>query len=466
MKKPSAKAIPAILLAALFAFSSGCTGERDYGTEYNPETDFQYSYDNQNAYQTMVQSDGKGQYLAKNGYIYYYSNETNKLTPLCNKPNCLHDIESDMNRQNDCNAFIGRQNEFIQYYEGNVYCFAEDLVEKEKHSCLYRISRDGSRRDKIFTASEEMNVNVTAWLIHRGRLYYGLESYTNPNSRNVKYNYSLKSVALSSRMSDKDAVAIYETDKNTSASGLGAIKAYQHYICYAVLTRPRDFESTVREEWIRVERVPMYLYDTETGQNREIPVPEGNEEYTAIGAVTFLKDRLLVKMYNESKDNKGKAKYGTYPVPVYSMKYDLTDVKVWKEGVQQGKLLQTYGDYVILSDASLQRMIKIGPYLDPSSPKYLSSIPPFEEMGLTKTNVEIYSADGDRVSYFVYPMNNKGNFNGFGPDGYNAEFKDNGDGSWSVFRLKLDDVLHCRGERVEPDCVSTRRYGALNQPID
>ena len=462
--KKLANTLSAILLSVLLAFCSGCTDKRDYGTEFNLETDCQYSYFNSVSTWKKVQTDGKGQYLYNNNYIYYYSDGDHKLIPLCNKPNCLHDMETDKKRQENCNAFVHRLDyDFIQYYEGYVYYYVNDAI--DDLSCLYRVSTDGGRKDKIFTAENE---DVGSWLIHRGVFYYAVQSsFTKQDNKNQIYTkFTLKSLDLSADMDEKKAKVIYETDEKYTALNLNPIKAFKNYLCYSATFTPREFKSRDQKEWLRTVHTPTFIYNIDTGENREIPIPEGNGSYTTIGEVTFLNDRLLVKLYNNLNDLDGTTGAGMRLVPIYSMNFDLTDVKLWHKGVEQGKLVQGCGDHVIISDAMLPVMSGIFAVVISNSDYSLEDMPTFEEMSLTKTDVEIYSADGTRVSWFVYPMNNKGNFNGFGPDGYNAEFKNNGDGSWSVFRLKLDDVLHCRGEKVELDCVSTRRYGALNRPED
>ena len=149
-------------------------------------------------------------------------------------------------------------------------------------------------------------------------------------------------------------------------------------------------------------------------------------------------------------DVEGDTLNGLNKVPIYSMNYDLTDVKVWLDGVEQGKLMQSSGDYVIISDAFLQLLPDIYSVIVSGSDLTL------DDILKQKTTVDLYSADVKRISRFVYPMNNKGNFNGFGPDGVNVEFQDNDNGTWSIYELNLNDVLHCQGEEVRLTRVSTR----------
>ena len=450
MKPSTMKKLFIIFLSAVIVVISGCSQRRDYGTQFNPETDCQYSYYGSVTSWNKIQSDSGGHYLLHNDYIYYYSNHTGKLTPLCNKPNCLHDMETDSERKQECNAYAPMENNsddlHIQYYDGYIYYFLTD----NQSSHLYRVSKDGQKRDKIMTVDDTLRVN--SWLIHRGWLYYSVQSsfYGEKYDTQIYTKFMLKALEISSHMNEKNGEVIYETGEKYNAVSLNKIKAYKNYVCYSVLAAPKSFDETDTAAWMRSVYAPVFIYNTDNKQNCEIPVPTGNGNYTTVGDVTFLQDRLLVKLYNNLSDVEGDTLNGLNKVPIYSMNYDLTDVKVWLDGVEQGKLMQSSGDYVIISDAFLQLLPDIYSVIVSGSDLTL------DDILKQKTNVDIYSADGKRISRFVYPMNNKGNFNGFGPDGVNVEFQDNDNGTWSIYELNLNDVLHCQGEEVRLTRVSTR----------
>ena len=456
MKKNIKIMLGATLLAVLIALSSGCSQQRNYGEEYNYETDCQHSYYGNVNLWKKIQSDGAGQYILKNDYIYYYNTENKAMTPLCNKANCLHDMETDKSRRSDCNAYASVGSlKLIQYYDGYIYYFSSFEDGEIFCNTLYRVKKDGSEKDKIFTTDEELDVED--WLIHRGYLYYALKTYYygEDESTQVYNKCILKSLKLSSKMSEKKAKVIFESDDKHTLISFSRLKAYKNYLCYGITANENDFEITTNESWLKQLYIPMYIYNIETGQNNEIPVPKGYSETTYIGRVAFLEDKMLfsvsdstVNMHNDMYDL-------NYKLPIYSINYDLTDEKIWLDDVEQGKLLQTYDDYVVLSDAQIQFF----PYL---FPEVVSDGDLQTDSSKLCTNVEIYSADAKRVSYFVYPMNVMGNFNGFGPDGVNVEF-DEDDNSWSVYELNFKDVLNCHGEEVKLKRVSTRRFGPLNK---
>ena len=439
MNKNIKKMLIAALLAAIIAFSSGCSKQRDYGENFNLETDCQYSYADSFTDWKKVQSDGNGQYILKNKFIYYYNTEKKTLAPLCNKANCLHDMETDKDKLIDCNAYIPETNkEYIQYYDGYVYYISSF------DNALYRVSKDGSKKDKIF----KTDMMVHNWLIHRGYLYYELQThyYGEDKSTNVYSKSILKSVELSSNMSEKESDVIFESDEEHSAFGIYKLTAYKNYLCYELMANEKDFEMTTQESWFAQLYSPHYLYNIDTRENKVIPTPKCNiSPRCHLSSVIFLEDKMLLRLYDDFQGTE-------YKLPIYSINYDLTEQKIWLDGVEQGKFEQTYDDYVIISDAQLHYdtiVTEEGTYMD-----VLKDDKPC-------INVEIYSSDAKRVSYFVYPMNVNGNFNGFGPDGVNVEF-DEDDNSWSVYELNFKDVLNCRGEEVKLDRVNTRRFGPLN----
>jgi hypothetical protein len=431
------------LLGFMVTFSSGCSNKIDYGEDYNYETDCQYSYDSSYCSWKKIQSDGTGQYIWKDNFIYYYSSDTDTMTPLCNKPNCLHDMETDKDRLGDCNAYAKVDPvSYIQYYDGYIYYVSGEALFQDS---LYRVKKDGSKRDKIFTTDD--GIAIDNWLIHRGNFYYALRSYYYGEDAETQIysKISLKSAPISSRMSDEKAKVIFESDEEHSVSGLYGIKAYKDYICYTIDANEKDFKMTTNESWLEQVKSPYYIYNTETGENSEIPIPEGYSKTTCISRVLFLKDRMLLKLYDDMQDT-------NYQLPIYSINYDLTDAKVWLSDVEQGKWIQSYDDYVIFSDAALHYETIVtdeGTYRD-----ILKDSNPM--------NIEIYSADSTRASYFSYPMNEAADFNGFGPDGIYVEVEDGAD-SWSVYELNLEDVLDCQGEEVERSLVSERKYGTLSQ---
>lgn len=422
------------ILGAVMCLTCGCTKKVDYSDEYNYETDCQYSYATDVDSWKKIQSDGSNQYILKDNFIYYYSTESGQMTPLCDNVNCLHDQETEQSRITACNAYAPTKNilgyEYIQYYDGNIYFVSENS--------LYRVSKDGGKKDIVFTTdftADDEEVPVNAWLIHRGYFYYETETYYYGEDEDTQIytKCSLKSIKLSSKMSEKKAQVIFESDEEHSVLNLGGLKAYKNYLFYNVIANQNDFEMTDNESWIKQLYYNVYMFNIETGRNEIIPVPEGYSETTKISTIAFLKDKMVFKIYDDLEDEE-------YQLPIYSINYDLTNEQIWLDNVEQGKCILSYGDYVILSDADIQYFVKDNK---------------------ESCNIEIYQSDATKVSSFTYPFNSM-SFGGFGPDGVNVEFKDGKD-SWQVYELKFEDVLNCQGEEVKLELVGERKYGLMHQ---
>ena len=448
----------------LLAIGTGCSQEanaqeqekpRDFGTEYNFRTDFQYSYECTANYDVPVQSDGTGQYISRSGFVYYYNPEKKIMTPLCNKPNCLHDQETDWLRLQDCNACaLANLRNAIQYYDGAVYSivdYAGAFSSAGAKASLCRITCDGGKKDILCPL--DYGSGEWPWVIHRGYLYYCSKSFfTVGEGKDQKvcsqFTVTVKSVKLSSHMDTEKHVVIYESDKNHHTYSVSRLVAYKDYLFFNIVANELSYdpEKTTVEDWLRQVYSPAYIYNMKTGETKIITVPEGYSEASGIGDIAFLKDQLLVKIYDNLQPRE-------HPTQIYRMNFDLTDCKVWMDNVPQGKNMKCFGDYIILMDANLRF-----DYVEKDS-GFMGNI--LKEGESLYTNIEVFSSDAKPVAHCVYPQALIDPI-GFGPDGVRLEIEKNEeDLTWSVYRLKFDDVLRCHGETVEPELISTRKIGSL-----
>jgi hypothetical protein len=111
-------------------------------------------------------------------FLYYMDMKTMKPVFLCNKPDCLHANEKNVEKLRACNAYLGSSDSRISsdvdsdpiYYESNVYIVIDEWnrVTKQSFIYLYKISGDGTKREKIYTFKEMPNYCI----IHYDYLYY------------------------------------------------------------------------------------------------------------------------------------------------------------------------------------------------------------------------------------------------------------------------------------------------------
>lgn len=146
----------------------------DFGdTSYNMETDSQ-NYFNFDSGSYAATADGY--YTFWDSKIYFIDRETFKCLPLCSKTDCLHDDEQ-------CDAYLDVTVSKIKYYDGSLYTVLHSFNESSENLreySLYRISLDGSRREKVFVMySTTERSTVPGFIIHRGYVYYQYEDGEN-----------------------------------------------------------------------------------------------------------------------------------------------------------------------------------------------------------------------------------------------------------------------------------------------
>lgn len=147
----------------------------DFGDiTYNSNTDIQNYYQ----YFNEAVSYNIGYYIFENlksgnRLLEYFDRQTGVILPVCSKADCKHEDES-------CDAVFSYEFDgYLSYYNGNLYTvFSEWNDDMTLTRTLYKISLDGSRREKLFDLStlgasgEFQGVSGTEFKIHRGYVYY------------------------------------------------------------------------------------------------------------------------------------------------------------------------------------------------------------------------------------------------------------------------------------------------------
>ncbi|MFQ8599290.1 MAG: hypothetical protein ACLSAP_00930 [Oscillospiraceae bacterium] len=172
-----------LLLLSLAVLFSSC-GEKANGPDTYP-ADFILGEDSQYMYQvqsqnTTMAATKDGYYFLIHNYIYYADKDTMKLTVLCNKPDCLHEKETDPQKVLNCNAFVNpglSSRGFLSLYKDRLYVLSGyDNAQQKEQPQLVSISLDGTNRKTEFLLPPEM----TFMTLHRGYFYYVLKNFENP----------------------------------------------------------------------------------------------------------------------------------------------------------------------------------------------------------------------------------------------------------------------------------------------
>lgn len=160
---------------------SGCNSNAETVNSKNNgekiKTNSYYSFDadsNQTYWKgNCIKKAEKGYYYFYNNRLYFWDKETMESILVCIVPDCKHKDEY-------CNAYFGSYGDKLQYdfldlgleiTDKNIYAIGYERSEVTDFY-LYRISRDGTEREKLFYLySTEKDYYFYEYIMHRGNLY-------------------------------------------------------------------------------------------------------------------------------------------------------------------------------------------------------------------------------------------------------------------------------------------------------
>lgn len=152
---------------------------------FDSETDWDWSYQTSHTVSAFAKGP-KGYYVRLGDFVYYCDFETQTLIALCNRPDCLHDKETDSEKRSECTAYVayGSVNDGLQYYDGKLYANTSSVYFDTERDADYRekeylleLAPDGSSREQMDYQME----NAYSFAFHRGSLYY-ISRETNPET--------------------------------------------------------------------------------------------------------------------------------------------------------------------------------------------------------------------------------------------------------------------------------------------
>lgn len=225
-----------IISISLSIILTGCISNNENETS-NVNISIDYSKDMQffyhcagSGYAPVTKSDRGYYYISKGKdekkFIIYVDRKTQRATPLCSKPDCMH------NNVNTCDAFVNISEEIIidsmlgslgnviQYYDGSLYmiCGEYDKSMIEYNTYLMKMDADGSNRKKITGYFDNI---ITNWFIHKGYFYYTSDS-------------SILRKPLSDMDNDPDVVYKAKYFVKGNENTFDEIYAYKNYIYFIV----------------------------------------------------------------------------------------------------------------------------------------------------------------------------------------------------------------------------------------
>lgn len=276
MKRLISLIIAIICIGVLFSACKKEPAEQIEQTEntYIEGTDYQYMYDNH----PMAESPD-GYYFLAGYYLYYIDKANMEAIPLCNKPNCLHQNETNPEKVLDCNAcFLNSgSSPLVAWYEGHLYVTDQKTNGNANGEYdLIRMDADGSNRKTLLA----LPANTSCYMIHRGYIYYASIVY----SEDLDSTYGVFRIPLAG---GKEETIYAGKDPGDGRRGtIDRLLAYGNTV-YIVM-HISDFNQNTREDTV-------YGYDTIAGNVWNI---FNNDTLVSTMSPVFLDGKIYEALYH------------------------------------------------------------------------------------------------------------------------------------------------------------------------
>ena len=302
MKRFTAALIVLIMISGIFI--TGCTNDENNVTD-NSESVINYSTDMQITYHTtganvpMTKSDKGYYYVGGDGIVIFVDKESKKATPLCTKPNCLHDDPEscdayfNFSLNNTADSAVGVTHTVIQYNEGSLYmvCGEYDESYTKYRQYLLKTNTDGTNRERV---TDYLEHSFTDWFIHRGYLYYTTDS-------------SICRRPLDALKSEPEVLFEAENHIEDDMNTFHGLCAYDNYM-YCIVEEKEDYET-----FLETYNICINLDTLEVKRLRD-----DNEQ--DISPLSFFEDKFVCISFGVGKANYQKRDLnGEKPTELFSI---------------------------------------------------------------------------------------------------------------------------------------------------
>jgi len=329
-----------VILATLLLFTAACSGggggtdpsytKTDVGLipAGNPIDDT-FHADTDTANHGTVSSESiieteNGFYMLAGSFLMFTDRETLTTIPVCAKPNCRHNQESDTAKRRDCNAYFEESgfcsNLFL--YKGDIYVLYGTAISTASHPmALARITPDGSVREPVLTTSFNW---PTETMIHRGRFYV-------IDQRNSEYDSSYELLSYSLDNPHEEPVSHYQQKFAPTTSAL-----VEHLTAYGTRLY---FKSFVEAE---SDFARLHIMDLTTQEWRTAQLPEDMELKGFVIANNTILANIAKPLWNTVEDVSEREEY------IYRLALDGTS----PENLGRCPTTRLYADdeYIYISD--------------------------------------------------------------------------------------------------------------------
>lgn len=172
MRKMQVAAMALLLALALCACAAP--------VEVLPEEQMQTNFINNGDSSSIAELDGAYYVIGGNAcsYLCRLDPDTGRSVVVCNKPDCLHDRETDGRKVRGCNGFIQNTNYTLARHGDRLYAYVGALTggPTDEKNRIVEIMPDGTGQRTVL----ELDRFVTSWAVHRGYLYVAVTDFVTP----------------------------------------------------------------------------------------------------------------------------------------------------------------------------------------------------------------------------------------------------------------------------------------------
>ena len=207
------------IIAVLFVtLSIGCTGCQKETTDATNKTIEEADCNTFEEKDIAPTKDGY--YLALDGILNFYDKDKNTMFPVCNKPDCTHELNQ------NCNAdIVDLEDDMIQMSQNNLYIIGADVRNESDVNdiSLYQFSPDATQRIKLYSLGGVQGVWNLQYTIYKGYIYY---AFVNPDEE------SKTGVTLARRKLEKGAEEEILYQEKGYGISFYSFKAYDNSIYF------------------------------------------------------------------------------------------------------------------------------------------------------------------------------------------------------------------------------------------
>lgn len=345
--------ISIILIISITLIGCGCNdSNNEHDEHYNYITDCQLTKSAAYPGYYNVTKCETGYYTLASKTLYYVEGSTMQATPLCNKPNCMHNDES-------CNAHIDLVDN-IFYSDGYIYYEkSADETHGFEGSSFVKMSADGSQKEEVLY----MEISPVDWIVHKGKFYYCVKKYTDGSTGLEDVNNA--DCYIYSYPTDKSSgiKEVYFAEEVEKEADISSLIAYGDNLYFYLSGMKRDNDKIEVSKSLKLNLSESAVTETVSPNGEQISGP-------------MYLDGMLIFSSGEMEDGK--------------FIYYKTDF----EGNNPEKFISTYKGENIICDG---KYLYVDNYFALNLSKYIENDEPINK---DERYIKVYDSDLNKVDEF------------------------------------------------------------------